>query len=199
MPKHLTDAGVDALTRRPHHVVAGGRAVRGIGARGVRRPEARHSERARAGACRCTASSRTAWPRRARNPRIWFAYLLQFGSFGDRVVLGTFLTLRLQQAWLERNFSMADAVDRARLPFVAAMAAGLATALVVGALLDRVDRLRIGVAAMALGARWPTCSAASSTIPTAGVLHGGRGSVVRRGPDRGHHCRPDVARAGSAA
>ena len=87
-----------------------------------------------------------------RNPRIWFAYLLQFGSFGDRVVLGTFLTLRLQQAWLERNFSMAEAVDRARLPFVAAMVAGLATALIVGAMLDRVDRLRIGVAAMALGA-----------------------------------------------
>jgi len=87
-----------------------------------------------------------------RNPRIWFAYLLQFGSFGDRVVLGTFLTLRLQQAWVERDFSMADAVERARLPFVAAMIAGLATALVVGALLDRVDRLRIGVAAMALGA-----------------------------------------------
>ena len=87
-----------------------------------------------------------------RNPRIWFAYLLQFGSFGDRVVLGTFLTLRLQQAWLERNFSMAEAVDRARLPFVVAMAAGLATALIVGAMLDRVDRLRMGVAAMALGA-----------------------------------------------
>ena len=87
-----------------------------------------------------------------RNPRIWFAYLLQFGSFGDRVVLGTFLSLRLQQAWLERNVSMADAAARARLPFVAAMVAGLATALIVGALLDRVDRLRIGVAAMALAA-----------------------------------------------
>jgi MFS family permease len=87
-----------------------------------------------------------------RNPRIWFAYLLQFGSFGDRVVLGTFLSLRLQQAWLERNVSMADAVSRVRLPFVAAMVAGLATALVVGALLDRVDRLRIGVTAMALAA-----------------------------------------------
>ena len=68
------------------------------------------------------------------------------------MVLGTFLTLRLQQAWLERNFSMAEAVDRARLPFVVAMAAGLATALIVGAMLDRVDRLRMGVAAMALGA-----------------------------------------------
>lgn len=87
-----------------------------------------------------------------RNPRIGFAFLLQFGSFGDRVVLGTFLTLRLQQAWVERNFSMAEAVERTRLPFVAAMAAGLVTALVVGALLDRVDRVVVGLAAMALGA-----------------------------------------------
>jgi MFS family permease len=87
-----------------------------------------------------------------RNPRLWFACLLQFGSFGDRVVLGTFLTLRLQQAWVERNFSMAEAADRARLPFVAAMVAGLATALIVGWLLDRVDRLVVGVAAMALAA-----------------------------------------------
>lgn len=87
-----------------------------------------------------------------RNPRIWFAYLLQFGSFGDRVVLGTFLTLRLQQAWLEHGIDMADAADRTRVPFAAAMAAGLVTALVVGVLLDRLDRVKIGVAAMALAA-----------------------------------------------
>ncbi|HUQ12269.1 MAG TPA: MFS transporter [Steroidobacteraceae bacterium] len=86
------------------------------------------------------------------NRRIWFAYLLQFGSFGDRVVLGTFLSLRLQQAWLERGLGMADAADRARWPFVAAMIAGLLTALVVGVLLDRVDRVRVGVVAMALAA-----------------------------------------------
>ncbi|MBC8025398.1 MAG: MFS transporter [Steroidobacteraceae bacterium] len=86
------------------------------------------------------------------NPRIWFAYLLQFGSFGDRVVLGTFLALRLQQAWLERGVDMAGAVDRARVPFVVAMVAGLVTALVVGVLLDRLDRVKIGVAAMALAA-----------------------------------------------
>jgi MFS family permease len=86
------------------------------------------------------------------NPRIWFAYLLQFGSFGDRVVLGTFLTLRLQQAWLESGAGMADAADRARAPFVAAMIAGLLTALVAGLLLDRVDRVRVGTAAMALAA-----------------------------------------------
>jgi MFS family permease len=86
------------------------------------------------------------------NRRIWFAYLLQFGSFGDRVVLGTFLTLRLQQTWLEQGLGMADATARARLPFLVAMGAGLLTALIVGALLDRVDRLRVGVAAMALAA-----------------------------------------------
>jgi len=86
------------------------------------------------------------------NPRILLSYLLQFGSFGDRVVLGTFLMLRLQQAWLERGASMAEAASRARVPFIAAMAAGLATALVVGVLLDRFDRMRIGVAAMALAA-----------------------------------------------
>jgi MFS family permease len=85
-----------------------------------------------------------------RNPRIWLACLLQFGSFGDRVVLGTFLMLRLQQAWLERGYPMAEAASRARVPFIAAMAAGLVTALLVGVLLDRVDRLRIGIAAMAL-------------------------------------------------
>jgi MFS family permease len=86
------------------------------------------------------------------NRRIWFAYLLQFGSFGDRVVLGTFLTLRLQQAWLDNGSGMADAADRARLPFVFAMIAGLLTALLIGVLLDRIDRARVGVAAMALAA-----------------------------------------------
>ncbi len=86
------------------------------------------------------------------NRRIWFAYLLQFGSFGDRVVLGTFLSLRLQQGWLDRGASMAEATERARLPFVAAMVAGIVTALIVGTLLDRADRVRIGAAAMLLAA-----------------------------------------------
>ncbi len=86
------------------------------------------------------------------NRRIWFAYLLQFGSFGDRVVLGTFLTLRLQQAWHEQGLTMAEAAQRARLPFVAAMAAGLLTALVVGVFLDRLDRLRVGLGSVALAA-----------------------------------------------
>jgi MFS family permease len=150
MPKRLVDAGVDAISA--------GRITLWLAAALC----AVSAAVVFAGLKRGTPGEAQAWPLKRiladgaaaarRNPRIWFAYLLQFGSFGDRVVLGTFLTLRLQQAWLERNFSMAEAVDRARLPFVAAMAAGLATALIVGALLDRVDRLRIGVAAMALGA-----------------------------------------------
>jgi MFS family permease len=151
MPKRLVDAGVDALSA--------GRITLWLAAvlcavsaavvfAGLTRGTP--SERAPAMPLKRILADGAAAAR--RNPRIWFAYLLQFGSFGDRVVLGTFLTLRLQQAWLARDFSMADAVDRARLPFVVAMAAGLATALIVGALLDRVDRLRVGVAAMALGA-----------------------------------------------
>jgi len=151
MPKRLTEAGVDALTagRITLWIAAALCAVSAVVVfaglrRGTPSEQAPNLPLGRIIADGAAAAR--------RNPRIWFAYLLQFGSFGDRVVLGTFFTLRLQQAWVERKFSMADAVDRARLPFVAAMIAGLATALIVGALLDRVDRLRIGVAAMALGA-----------------------------------------------
>ena len=151
MPKRLTEAGFDALIAGritlwlAAALCAVSAAVVFLGL-----PRGTPSERAPVMPLNRILADGAAAAR--RNPRIWFAYLLQFGSFGDRVVLGTFLTLRLQQAWLERNFSMAEAVDRARLPFVVAMVAGLATALIVGAMLDRVDRLRVGVAAMALGA-----------------------------------------------
>jgi MFS family permease len=92
------------------------------------------------------------------NPRLWLACLLQFGSFGDRVVLGTFLMLRLQQGWLERGYPMAEAASRARVPFIVAMAAGLVTALAIGVLLDRFDRLRLGIVAMTLaGSAYLAC------------------------------------------
>ena len=151
LPKYLADTGVDALTAGRITMWAASAlcAVSSILVFvGLKRGTP--SERGPSLPLRRILADGVAAAR--RNPRIWFACLLQFGSFGDRVVLGTFLTLRLQQAWLERNVGMADAASRARLPFVAAMVAGLATALVVGVLLDRVDRLRIGVAAMALAA-----------------------------------------------
>jgi MFS family permease len=151
LPRELVDAGMDAR--------AAGRVTLGIAAAlcaisavvvfaGLKRGTP--SQRAPALPLSRTMADGVAAAR--RNPRIWFAYLLQFGSFGDRVVLGTFLSLRLQQAWIERGVDMAGAVDRARLPFVVAMGAGLVTALVVGVLLDRLDRVKIGVAAMALAA-----------------------------------------------
>ena len=133
-----------------------------------------------------------------RNPRIWMACLLQFGSFGDRVVLGTFLMLRLQHAWLERGLPMHEATSRARGPFIAAMAAGLVTALVVGVLLDRVDRLRIGVAAMALAAlAYLACGFIDAD---AGGTHArGRGDLLGVGQIAAIIVGPDAARAGGAA
>ena len=60
-----------------------------------------------------------------RNPKIWFAYLLQFVSFADRIVIGTFFSLWLQQSAIAQGVSVADAVGPARRPFVIANAAGL--------------------------------------------------------------------------
>ena len=151
MPKRLTDAGFDELAagRITLWIAAALCAVSAVVVfAGLKRGTP--SEQAQALPLRRILREGIIAAR--RNPRIAFACLLQFGSFGDRVVLGTFLTLRLQQAWLERNLSMADAAERTRIPFVAAMAAGLVTALIVGALLDRVDRVVVGVGAMALGA-----------------------------------------------
>jgi MFS family permease len=167
-PKFLSDAGFDALSagRITMWIAAG---LCGVSAVIVFAGLKRGTPSTRAPAMPLKRIVADGIAAARRNPRIGFACLLQFGSFGDRVVLGTFLTLRLQQAWLERDVGMADAVERARLPFVAAMVAGLATALVTGALLDRVDRLRIGVVAMALGAvAYLLCGFVED--PTQGVL-----------------------------
>ncbi|MCB1624317.1 MAG: MFS transporter [Pseudomonadales bacterium] len=86
------------------------------------------------------------------NPRIWFAYMLQFVSFGDRIVIGTFLSLRLQQTALEHGMSMAAATGAASRVFGMVSGAALIGALIFGVLLDRLDRLKTGVFAMALGA-----------------------------------------------
>jgi MFS family permease len=150
-PKWLADAGVDELAagRITLWIAA---AVSALSALVVIAGLKRGSPSERAPAMPLLQILRDGLAAARSNPRILMSYLLQFGSFGDRVVLGTFLMLRLQQAWLERGATMAEAASKARVPFIAAMAAGLATALVVGFLLDRVDRMRVGVAAMALAA-----------------------------------------------
>jgi MFS family permease len=85
-----------------------------------------------------------------RNPRIWFACLLQFVSFADRVVIGTFFSARLQQTAIAQGVSAADAVSLARTPFVVASASALLFAVVFGLLLDKMNRVTAGVVAMAI-------------------------------------------------
>jgi MFS family permease len=85
-----------------------------------------------------------------RNPRIWFACMLQFVSFADRIVLGTFFSARLQQTAIAQGVSAADAVSLARGPFVIASISGLLFAVVFGLLLDKVNRVTAGVIAMAI-------------------------------------------------
>lgn len=85
-----------------------------------------------------------------RNPRIWFACMLQFVSFADRIVLGTFFSARLQQTAIAQGVSAAEAVSLARGPFVIASISGLLFAVVFGLLLDRINRVTAGVIAMAI-------------------------------------------------
>jgi MFS family permease len=85
-----------------------------------------------------------------RNPRIWFACLLQFVSFADRIVLGTFFSARLQQTAIAQGASAAEAVSLARTPFVIASLSGLLFAVVFGLLLDKMNRVTAGVVAMAI-------------------------------------------------
>lgn len=84
------------------------------------------------------------------NPRIWFAYLLQFVSFADRIVIGTFFSARLQQTAIAQGSSAVEAVQLARGPYVIALLSGVLFAVVFGRLLDRVDRITAGVIAMAV-------------------------------------------------
>jgi MFS family permease len=83
-----------------------------------------------------------------RNPKIWFAYLLQFVSFADRIVIGTFFSARLQSTLVESGMSASEAVDQARRPYVIANAAGLVFAIFFGVILDRINRITAGVIAM---------------------------------------------------
>lgn len=84
------------------------------------------------------------------NPRIWFAYLLQFVSFADRIVIGTFFSARLQQTLIADGVSVTDAVSSARIPYVVANASGLLFAIFFGLLLDRINRVTAGIIAMAI-------------------------------------------------
>jgi MFS family permease len=59
------------------------------------------------------------------NPRIWFAYMLQFVSFADRVVIGTFFSARLQQTAIANGQTVAEAASAATKPYVIANVSAL--------------------------------------------------------------------------
>lgn len=80
------------------------------------------------------------------NPRVMLAYLCAFVARADLVVVGTFYTLWLTQAGIEKGFSPARAAGTAGGFFAMVMTCALLWAPVMGWLNDRLDR----VAAMAL-------------------------------------------------
>ena len=84
------------------------------------------------------------------NPKIWFAYLLQFVSFADRIVIGTFFSARLQQAAIANGASVGEAIAAATKPYVIANASGLVFAVFFGLMLDRMNRITAGIVAMAI-------------------------------------------------
>jgi MFS family permease len=86
------------------------------------------------------------------NPRIWFAYLLQFVAFADRIVIGTFFSARLQQTAIEKGLSAGEAIAAATKPYVIANASGLVFAVVFGLMLDKMNRITAGVVAMGVAA-----------------------------------------------
>jgi MFS family permease len=84
------------------------------------------------------------------NPRIWFAYLLQFVSFADRIVLGTFFSARMQQTAIAHGMTAGEAIAAATRPYVIANSAGLLFAVIFGLLIDRMNRIWAGILAMAI-------------------------------------------------
>ncbi|MEZ5500888.1 MAG: MFS transporter [Steroidobacteraceae bacterium] len=84
------------------------------------------------------------------NPLIWFACALQFVSFADRIIIGSFFTARMQQTAIAHGMSVADAADASRLPFAIGNSTGLLFALLFGWMIDRIKRVTAGVLAMAV-------------------------------------------------
>ena len=86
----------------------------------------------------------------ARNPRIALAYLAASVSRGDMAVLSTFFVLWLTQTGVETGLTTGAASQKALTFYIVIQACALPAAVVMGWLLDRIDRV-IGLAiAMAI-------------------------------------------------
>lgn len=86
----------------------------------------------------------------SRNPRIALAYLAASVSRGDMAVLSTFFVLWLTQTGVEAGLTTGEASQKALTFYIVIQACALPAAVVMGWLLDRIDRV-IGLAiAMAI-------------------------------------------------
>ncbi len=86
----------------------------------------------------------------ASNRRILLGYLVNFIARADIAVIGTYFSLRITQAGLERGLAAGEAIARAGIISGVAQLAALLWAIVFLALSDRMDRVSVVIAAMAL-------------------------------------------------
>ncbi|MFQ5634807.1 MAG: MFS transporter [Gammaproteobacteria bacterium] len=76
-----------------------------------------------------------------RNPRLALAFGAAFIGRGDLVVVGSFLTLWITQAGIDRGLSTAASVARAAMMFGIVQLAAMAAAFFVGVMSDRINRV----------------------------------------------------------
>ena len=86
----------------------------------------------------------------AANRRILLGYLVNFIARADIVVIGTYFSLHITQAALERGFSGADATAQAGIVAGVTQLAALLWAFVFLGFADRINRISVVIAAMAL-------------------------------------------------
>ena len=86
----------------------------------------------------------------AANRRILLGYLVSFIARADVVVIGTYFSLRITQAGLERGLSAGEAIARAGTISGVAQVAALVWALVFMAFADRLNRVSAVIVAMTL-------------------------------------------------
>jgi MFS family permease len=113
----------------------------------------------------------------ASNRRILLGYLVNFVARADIVVIGTYFSLRITQAGLERGLAASDAIARAGHIAGLTQVAALLCALLFMGFADRLNRVTVVIVAMALafvGYTWVglTPDPLSPTIYAAAIMMG---------------------------
>jgi len=86
----------------------------------------------------------------ARNPRMALAYLTSFASRGDLVVILTFLSLWVVQDGRDAGLSTAEATARAGVMIGVIQGIGLLVSVLIGFLVDRMNRVLVVCVAFAI-------------------------------------------------